>query len=77
MYPDFTIKHPKTGKIYYWEHFGRMDDPKYAQNAISKLESYIKNGIIPDIDLISTYETKEHPLDYEMIEKIVKEYFCL
>ena len=77
LYPDFTIKHPKTGKIYYWEHFGRMDDPKYAQNAISKLKSYIENGIIPDIGLIATYETREHPLDYEMIEKIVKEKFCL
>lgn len=25
FYPDFTIKHPSTGKIYYWEHFGMMD----------------------------------------------------
>lgn len=27
IYPDFTILHPKTGKIFYWEHFGFMDDP--------------------------------------------------
>ena len=20
-YPDFTIRHPKTAEIYYWEHF--------------------------------------------------------
>ena len=25
MYPDFTIRHPKTGEFYYWEHFGLMD----------------------------------------------------
>ena len=75
IYPDFTIKHPKTGKIYYWEHFGRMDNPKYAQNAASKLKNYIENGIIPNIDLITTYETKEYPLDYEAVEKVVKEYF--
>ena len=75
LFPDFTIKHPKTGKIYYWEHFGRMDDPKYAQGAVQKLKSYIENGIIPNIDLITTYETKEHPLDYEMVEKVVNEYF--
>lgn len=24
-YPDFTIKHPKTGKTYYWEHFGQKN----------------------------------------------------
>lgn len=75
IYPDFTIKHPKTGKIYYWEHFGRMDDEKYAQGASVKLKTYIENGIIPSIDLITTYETKENPLDYEMVEEIVKEYF--
>jgi len=76
VYPDFTIKHPKTGRIVYWEHFGRMDDEKYARGAILKLKTYIENGIIPSVDLITTYETKECPLDYETVEKIVKEYFC-
>ena len=52
-----------------------MDDEKYARLAILKLRTYIENGIIPTIDLIVTYETKEHPLDYEAVEKIVKEYF--
>lgn len=75
VYPDFTIKHPESGKILYWEHFGRMDDEKYARGAILKLKSYIENGIIPNINLITTYETKETPFDYEAAEKIVKEYF--
>lgn len=22
IYPDFTIRHPQTGKLFYWEHFG-------------------------------------------------------
>ena len=26
LYPDFTILHPKTGEIFYWEHFGMMDE---------------------------------------------------
>ena len=75
IFPDFTIMHPKTGKIYYWEHFGKMDDPKYAQNTASKLRVYIENGIIPNINLITTYETKECPLDYETVEKVITEYF--
>lgn len=75
IYPDFTIKHPKTGKIYYWEHFGRMDDEVYAKNAAAKIKSYIENRIVPTIDLITTYETKENPLDYEMVKKIVEDYF--
>ena len=27
LFPDFTIRHPKTGGVYYWEHFGLMDNP--------------------------------------------------
>ena len=33
LFPDFTIRHPGTGALYYWEHFGLMDDPAYAKNA--------------------------------------------
>lgn len=76
LYPDFTIRHPKTGEIFYWEHFGLMDDSNYCKNVLSKLQIYISNGIIPTIQLITTYETKDHPLNMEQVEKIVKQYFC-
>lgn len=75
VYPDFTIRHPVTGEIYYWEHFGMMDNPVYSQNAYSKLQRYNASGIIPSIQLITTYETKEYPLRPEVIESIVREYF--
>lgn len=75
IYPDFTIRHPKTGELYYWEHFGRMDDPAYAKKACAKLETYVTHGIIPTINLITTYETQQAPLSTEMIEKIIEYYF--
>ncbi len=75
IYPDFTIRHPNTGKIYYWEHFGRMDDPNYAKAAGAKLQLYISHGIIPSIQLITTYETKDSPLDIATVEKIIQHYF--
>lgn len=75
MYPDFTIRHPKTGKVYYWEHFGMMDHPDYAQNAFSKQKFYASHGIIPSHELITTYETKEKPLDSSEIEKVIAHYF--
>jgi len=75
IYPDFTIMHPKTGKIVYWEHFGRMDDLKYNRNIGDRIQLYINNGIIPSIDLITTYETVEHPLTVQEIKRIVEEYF--
>lgn len=75
IYPDFTIKHPKTGEIYYWEHFGLMDDPSYYKNAYTKMQLYTSNGIIPSINLITTYETKANPLNPDMIQKIIEHYF--
>lgn len=75
LFPDFTIMHPTTGKLYYWEHFGLMDNPEYCKNVCSKIQLYASNNIIPTINLIMTFETKEYPLNTETIEKIVKEYF--
>jgi len=75
IYPDFTIMHPMTGKIIYWEHFGKMDDPKYSRNVGERIQTYINNGIIPSIDLITTYESMSHPLSIDEVEKIVREYF--
>lgn len=75
LYPDFTIRHPQTGKYFYWEHFGLMDKPEYAANAFSKLRLYTEHGIVPGIHLITTYETLEHPLSIEMVEKIIEYYF--
>lgn len=75
IYPDFTILHPKTGELFYWEHFGLIDDPNYSKNAILKLEHYISNGIYPSIQLITTYETKDHPLGMDDIERVVDKHF--
>jgi len=75
IYPDFTIRHPHTGKVYYWEHFGLMDDHTYAKHTASKLQLYISHGIIPSIDLITTYETQQCPLTTDTIQKIIDHYF--
>lgn len=75
LYPDFTIRHPQTGQYHYWEHFGLMDNESYCKSTCSKLQLYISNNIIPTIQLITTYETKEAPLDPETVEKIVRHYF--
>lgn len=75
LYPDFTIRHPETGQFFYWEHFGMMDSPTYSQNAFQKLQFYSSCGYIPTINLITTYETKEHPLTMETIENLVRQHF--
>ena len=75
IYPDFTIMHPTTEKIYYWEHFGLMDNPSYAHKALTKLQTYISYDIIPNITLITTYETKDHPLTADVVSDIINNYF--
>ncbi len=75
IFPDFTIMHPFTGKLYYWEHFGMMDEPYYYQKTFLKLQLYASYGIVPSINLITTYETRSNPLSSEMIEKIIEYYF--
>lgn len=74
IYPDFTVRNPRTGKILYWEHFGQMDNSEYAKKTARKLNAYISNNIIPNIDLITTYETKEHPLTINTLDNILSEY---
>lgn len=75
IYPDFTIRDPSSGKTYYWEHFGMMDQPSYAARTFSKLQLYTSFQIIPSIQLITTYETQEHPLNTETAEALVRQYF--
>ncbi len=75
LYPDFTLLHPSTHELFYWEHFGMMDNPTYINNVISKIRIYTSNGIIPGIHLITTYETKDFPLSTDFIEKVIECYF--
>ncbi len=71
-YPDFTLLRPSDEKILYWEHFGLMDVPEYRQNAYAKLKIYNEYGIYQDIDLITTFETQFHSLDYDNIESKIQ-----
>lgn len=75
LFPDFTIRHPLTGKIFYWEHFGLMDNSTYSRNVFTKLQLYASHQIIPGIQLITTYETKEHPLNMDTVQKTIEHYF--
>lgn len=74
-YPDFTILHPVTKKIFYWEHFGKMDDPTYYNKIYPRLAFYNSNNIIPSINLITTFETKDNPLTSNTIEQLIEMYF--
>lgn len=73
--PDFTILHPVSGRIYYWEHFGLLDNDFYCNNLIQKIRSYADANIILGENLIITYETQASPLNFHTINNIIKQYF--
>ena len=75
VYPDFTILCPWNKKIYYWEHFGLMDDYDYRQKTYRKLAEYGETNIIPNINMITTFETLECPLSSNLVEDIVLRMF--
>lgn len=74
VYPDFTILHPKTKKLIYWEHFGMTDKYKYCRDNYSKLIDYCGQDIWLGENLILTSETRNAPLNYEVIENRIKEF---
>ncbi|MBR5280735.1 MAG: ATPase [Clostridia bacterium] len=74
-YPDFTLRHPKTGEIYYWEHLGLLAQDTYKNNIANKLQNYIYDDIIPGVQLIVTAETNQQPLSPAIIDKTILKYF--
>lgn len=74
VYPDFTLLNVWTREEFYLEHFGMMDDEKYTESAVLKIESYERNEIFPGEKLLITYETSKHPLDMKLFEQIIKRY---
>ena len=76
VYPDFTILHPVSNKLFYWEHFGMMDKSPYCDAACNKLKTYCYNGIFPSMQLITTYETSKYPISSDQVQQIITQYFA-
>ena len=51
-----------------------MDDLNYSENALKKIDLYSENGFFPGKNMIYTFESKDKPLNTEVIEKTIKTY---
>ena len=71
-YPDFTILNPVNGQTVIWEHLGMMGSQTYQSEYAGKISTYISNGYIPYVNLITTFETKEQPFDVAAADRVVK-----
>lgn len=74
-YPDFTIRSPLNDQIVIWEHFGMFDVQTYQAEYWSKMSKYISDGFLPYYNLITTFETKESPLDISAADRIIRMMF--
>ena len=76
FYPDFTILNPNTNEFIYWEHLGRMDDFDYAKNAFNKVKFYHQHDIIPGLNLILTFESKNNPFSFSKAQAALETIGC-
>ena len=74
VHPDFTVLNIRLRKEMYWEHLGMMDDPDYCRKAIRKINTYIRNGILPGSNLILSAETSAQPLNVRDIRVLIHRY---
>lgn len=61
FHPDFVCLNRRTGQEVIWEHFGLMDNPEYAANAMEKIALYSQNGFVLGRGFIYTMETSARP----------------
>lgn len=74
--PDFTILSPRDCQnVILWEHFGLMDDNRYANSMRAKLGTYLEAGFVPGKNLIMTFEGKDWPLDINYVLLLISYYF--
>ena len=72
FYPDFTVLNKRTREVFYWEHFGKMDDPKYINESyMPKMLEYYNFGFLPGKKLLMTFESKRFPLDTMQVKRLI------
>ena len=72
IYTDFTVLNKRTRTMFRWEHFGRMDEPKYRRIFFWKQSIYSQYGYIPGVNYICTFEDNANPLDTRVLDKMIR-----
>ena len=68
--PDFTFE-DANGELFFWDHFGMMDYPDYAEHNINKIERLNNAGIVLGDRLIVSFD-RNGKINMGMIEAIIK-----
>ncbi len=75
LHPDFTVLNKRTRKVYYWEHFGAMNNNDYIENNfMPKMREYYNFGFLPGDKLLVTFESGGHPIDTTDVKRIIENF---
>ena len=76
IYPDFQLLHEQLRRLFWWEHYGRLDLSGYNFSNYSKINECAECGIYVGVNMIITFEDNEHPLTRgTVIEQLRKHRF--
>ena len=75
FFPDFTVRVPGKKITKIWEHFGKIDDPVYFTKMMRKLTAYIKDGYVPGVNMIVTFESSSCPLTIDVVKDLIQHHF--
>lgn len=75
IHPDFTILRMSDRRILYHEHCGKMGDPVYTEDLITRAKDYNKAGIILGDRLFYTFESETTPLDMTLLDNIIDQHY--
>ena len=73
-HPDFLTLNVRTREEIFWNHLGMLDDPKYAEDNVRKINQYLKSGYYPGDNMILTYETMNNPLNQKIVKQMIEHY---
>ena len=74
FYPDFTVMNSRTGRIYYLEHFGMMDNEDYYNAVLRKLDAFEMNQLLIGRDVLLLHESSSAPLNTRVLDCYIQEY---
>ena len=74
-HPDFTILRISDRKILYLEHNGKVDDPEYKDDMVTRLNDFNQVGIRQGKNLFLTFESSAVPFDVRTLESMIAEHF--
>ena len=63
IYPDFVIYIKELDCCKFHEHFGMMNSSTYLRITKSKYDLYTDAGLVPDLDILFTYDISDMPFD--------------